>query len=253
MPEIETLVEQLAVQTTKDGQAGRPLLVQLRRAVYGDIGQTVVGAAQVWSTPLNAGAFDLWTEISAGVAGLYSSTTDKTPSRSTVVNLLAWCIAFAVLREKGEITDLMLEKATGRLNGWVVAIERLLANPLSVPLRDFACPNCGASRAEWGEKELRVQGDAVVIELEDGQLVARCRTTGCTHLDGSRTKWVGDTEVLYMARRAGIDVDSLAEKVREARLPMPELPYDSNRDRRVLVLPEQPDYAAEFAAAVEDK
>jgi hypothetical protein len=238
---IAELVEQLAVQTTAGGQTGRPLLVQLRRAVWGDIGQTRSGVSRVQTMPINGDAYDVWKEITqgnekeVGISDLYESALGTTPSPSAVVNLLAWHSVFAAAQDRGDVTETMLSVVTGRLSGWVRKIQDQLASPFSVALRDFACPNCGEPRVEWGEGELRVEGCAIVITLEDGELVARCRNPHCVHLDGTRSKWTGDIEVTYMARRAGIDVELLADSIREARQPKPELPYNPEEGKKILV------------------
>lgn len=243
---IAALVELLAVQ---DGR-NRPLLVTLRRSIRGDIGMTVSGASKVTTLPINAGAYDLWKRVTEGTdeeVGLHDMATAGVgvkPSDSAVVNLLAWHAAFAAARDRGDITDDVVATHVARLTQWVNLIRDHFEPPLAVELTPFACPNCGSHRARWGAGELQTESAAIVVGLEDGELVARCRVAGCTHVDGRPSRWRGLPEIAYMARRGGIDVDQLTDAIREAMRPTPELPYDPEGHKKVVVTPEDPDYAS---------
>lgn len=247
-PTIASLVTELAVQTSDGIHDGPSLLSQLREAVWGSIGKTVSGAEGA-KVPMNIGAHILWVELGDEIEGAFSGLVGRRGYKSPWANLWAWHSTFALLIEQGKTTDLMESVALERLRGWVQKIRDQFDAPLNVPLRDFNCPNCGDDRAEWWDTRLEtvLSDPAIVINLNDrGELVATCRNAKCTDVEDFRSRWTGDAEVLYMARRAGIDVDALAAEIRVARMPQPEVyvPPDS----RVIVFPEDPAYAAHIAA-----
>lgn len=242
--EMAHLVTELAVQTSDgDNHDGLPLLIQLRRAVWGTTGRTMEGAGGN-GLPLNQGAHIAWCELVDEIEGAFSQTTGTRGSSSTVVNLLAWWATFGMLIGQGYIDDLMQQTALDNLRRWTQRIRDQFDAPLSIPLRDFSCPNCGEHRAVWWDRDLEIEGPAIVVTLEDSELVASCRNPKCKDpADGDRSRWYGDPEVLFMARRAGIDVDALADEIREARMPRPELEY-VEPDVRVVVPfdPTNPDH-----------
>ncbi len=230
---VADLVERLAVED--DG--ARPLLVQLRRACHGDIGGTAAGASSGAPIPIDPVAVDLWRVIvegdddHVGIRDLYQSVTSRRSSGSAVVDLLAWSISFHAALGRGDIGEAAVEVAVGRLRGWVESIRALFDPRWKAPLRGFACPLCGRSRVVVESSGLEVEGDAVVVTVEDGELVARCRNRA----ELCEGRWVGDHEVIYMARQGGIDVEAIADALRGARAATPESAPAVEEERKVLV------------------
>jgi hypothetical protein len=241
---MAALVTELAVQTTDDVHDGPSLLLQLRRAVWGDTGGTVAGAGGN-GLPVNMGAHILWCELGDEIEGAYSGVTGRRGSRSTVGNLLGWWATFGMLTGQGRITELMMDVALDRLRGWVQRVRDQFDAPFQVPLRGLNCPHCGRDRAEWMDRDLLISGAAIVVTLDDDlQLVAGCRNRVCTDVEGHRSRWVGDQEVLYMARRSGIDVDALASEIRAARAPQPDSYVEPDSRRIVDFDPDDAEHVA---------
>lgn len=243
--EMAQLVTELAVQQSDDeGHDAPPLLTELRRAVWGDIGRTMDRAGGN-GLPLNVGAHLLWEELVDEIEAALSGVTGRRGTSSTHANLLAWWATFGMLMGQGWIDDNMQNVALDRLRGWHQRIRDQFDAPLQVPLRGFHCPNCGADRATWYDRDLEFEGPAIVVTLEGADLVATCRDRSCHHYDGERSRWVGDKEVLYMARRAGIDVEALAADIREARQPIEAQAVPEQG--KAVIYPEDPTYAAHLA------
>lgn len=244
--EMALLVTELAVQTSDgDGHDGPPLLTQLRRAVWGDVGRTVAGAGGN-GLPLNIGAHIVWTDLVDEVGCALSQVTGANPTPSTLVNLLAWHATFGMLIGQGYIDELMQATALDKLRAWAQRIRDQFDAPMKIELRGLACPNCGEDRAEWWDRDLLLSGSAIVVTLdEELRLVASCRNKSCHHHDGEHSVWEGDKEVLYMARTAGIDVDALADEIRVARQNVPDTYVEP--DVKVTITPEHPHYRAVLA------
>ncbi|TXK17392.1 hypothetical protein [Homoserinibacter sp. GY 40078] len=214
---VADLVERLAVQ---DGEA-RPLLVQLRRACHSDIGGTAAGASSGAAMPIDPGAVDLWREIvvgddeHVGITDLYRGMSARRPTGSAVVDLLAWSISFHAALDRGDLGETAVAVAEERLSGWVQRIRQVFDPRWQAPLRGFACPVCGLARVVVWASGQEAEVDAVVVNLEDGELVARCRNSS----DQCGGIWKGDPQVIHMARQGGVDVEAIAGALREARYP----------------------------------
>jgi hypothetical protein len=252
MAEIGTMVEQLAGYRIEDGVIHPPLLKSLRTAVWGNVGQMAFKARSSGSIPISADAFILWTNLTNEISRLYSQWTgvDPTTSTSTSVNLLAWHTAYHAAVDRGEVEPAQTAVVTARLTDWVARVTAFFDAPPIVEL-DIACPHCGQLRATWHSKELEcdIESAAIAVTFTAEGMSAVCRTPGCKDLDGEKTQWDGPTQITYMARRMGIDVDQLADKIREAMMPTAVPEYVADGGKQV-VTPEDPDYLHEVAVAL---
>jgi hypothetical protein len=246
-----TVADLVALLAVEDG-AMPPLLVQLRRAVWGDVQAGARGAASSkQAIPVDAAALDLWNRITLGdeqdlgIDTLYSGALGVSglPRISAPIALHVWHSTFALEVALGRATPAQVEVATKRLAGWVAAIREHFEPRFRRPLRGVTCPNCGVEAFVVGEGDGTVTPALVANLDERDELVVRCVDPKCVFHDGSprtgqRSVWSGAAEVIYLARQAGYDVEALAEAVRDARRPVPEIPYDPLDGVKVIVTPD---------------
>lgn len=228
---IGELVELLAVRAVEGEHQGPGLLDQLRSAVWGDIGRTQAGASSVRSIPIDAGAFTIWEDLSGQIEAQFNGATDIRPNRSPAVNLMAWWAVFSAAIARGELTDLQVEVANERVQGWADKIQEYLGGGRTMELL-IACPWCGRTRATTGDPGAEVEGAAIVVRLDD--LVATCRQCN--------VQWVGDTAVIGLARLAGVELD--VDAIRESRAPVPPKPVDEPARVVEDFDPENPEHVA---------
>lgn len=247
MAEIGTMVEQLAGYRIDGGVTYPPLLKSLRQAVWGDIGRTQSGAGSSSSIPIDPTAFKHWTELQDEIGGAYSQWSGLPPTPSTIVNLHAWHTAFVAAVERGEADEIQVATMKRRLEEWVTRVTAFFDAPPVVEL-DIACPHCGQVRARWYSKDIEaeIESMALAVTFSAEGMYAVCRTPGCTDTLGEKSRWDGPDEITYMARRAGINVDDLADKIRDAKTPIAEKPWVQEVGK-VTVGPEDPTYLEQIA------
>jgi hypothetical protein len=224
---LAELVESLAVQTVdtgktplEEGRYGPSLLQQLRDARFSSNGGSTSGAtAAAARAALNMNAHILWEDITGQIAALWVAASDMKPHRAPEVDMLAWWGIFAAAQARSETVLIQHEIAAERLEKWATDIRRLIDPPKSASLRDVACPQCGMSRALFreggllpGDRELEVESDALQVSFpERDGIMVECASCG--------VRWVGDTQVIHLGRVTGVDVDVIADAIREAQRP----------------------------------
>lgn len=245
MADIGMMVEQLAGYRIDGGVTYPPLLKSLRQAVWGDIGRTQSGAGSVNAIPIDAGAYTLWTEMQAEIGAAYSSWSGLPATPSTIVNLHAWHTAFVAAVERGEAEPEHVELMRDRLASWLEKVNTYFNAPVVKEL-DIPCPHCGMIRTRWTAGDVELESFALAVTFGANGMYAVCRTPDCTDNLGEKSRWDGPDEITYMARRAGINVDDLADKIRDAKTPIAEKPWVQEVGK-VTVGPEDPTYLEQIA------
>lgn len=132
------------------GLVTRPALItELRDAVRPNQGGTGAGgSAPSTRIGFDAGAYDLYNDITAQISSAYESATERTPDGSTPeMMLLEWFIELeAIGRMKDGLSDAQLLTQRDRVQLWQARIEDHFNPPRTGDLPAAACIECQADR-----------------------------------------------------------------------------------------------------------
>lgn len=160
-----------------------PLLIQLRDAVVGGISKHAGSSLGSERIPLDAGALELFDQISVTVNGWYLAV--PVPRRHMVITdrLRAWYVHHANLIRAGRVSEEVDREATRTLVSWMDQIRAQFDPPIILELL-HRCPmdSCGqqwALNPSTGDRivALVVEYREVGAETLD-QAVGRCRACG---------------------------------------------------------------------------
>ncbi|WP_449408029.1 hypothetical protein [Microbacterium maritypicum] len=166
--QIRMAVYRLAMTTTDGtrvasgrGFVTRPaLLSDLRDAVRPNQGGTGAGgSAPSARIGFDAGAFDLYSEITAEIASAYESATDRDADNTPELLLLEWFIELEAMgRLKDGLSDAQLLTQRDRVLRWQTRIEDHFNPPRTADVPGAACIECGETTSY---ELLKVDDDGV--------------------------------------------------------------------------------------------
>lgn len=150
--QIRMAVYRLAVTTTAGDLApsGRgfvtrpPLLTDLRDAVRPNQGGTGAGGSSPSARiGFDAGAYDLYTEITTQIASAYETATERQPTATPEMMLLEWFIELEAMgRIKDGLSDAQLLNQRNRALAWQTRIEHHFDPPRTGELPGAECIAC---------------------------------------------------------------------------------------------------------------
>lgn len=148
--QIRTAVYRLALTTTARGRGfvtRPPLLTDLRDAVRPNQGGTGAGgSAPSARIGFDAGAFDLYKEVTDEIASAYESATDREPTNTPELLLLEWFIEIEAMgRIKDGLSDAQLHNLRNRAHSWVQRIEDHFHPPRTGEIPGAKCLSCEAT------------------------------------------------------------------------------------------------------------
>lgn len=121
-----------------------PLLTDLRDAVRPNQGGTGTGGSSPSARiGFDAGAYDLYTEISGQVASAYETATERQPTDTPEMMLLEWFIELEAMgRIKDGLSDAQLLTQRNRVLAWQARIEHHFNPPRTGELPGAQCLAC---------------------------------------------------------------------------------------------------------------
>lgn len=127
-----------------------PLLTELRDAIRPDQGGTGAGgSAPNTRIGFDAGAYDLYTAITAEIASAYESATDRAAADTPELLLLEWFIELeATGRIKDGLSDAQLLTQRDRARTWLQRIEDHFDPPRTADMPGAKCIECGETTGE---------------------------------------------------------------------------------------------------------
>lgn len=121
-----------------------PLLTDLRDAVRPNQGGTGAGGSSPSARiGFDAGAYDLYTEISTQIASAYETATERQPTDTPEMMLLEWFIELeATGRIKDGLSDAQLLNQRNRVRAWQARIENHFNPPRTGEMPGAECIAC---------------------------------------------------------------------------------------------------------------
>jgi len=121
-----------------------PLLTDLRDAVRPNQGGTGAGGSSPSARiGFDAGAYDLYTEISTQIASAYETATERQPMDTPEMMLLEWFIELeATGRIKDGLSDAQLLNQRNRVRAWQARIEHHFNPPRTGEMPGAECIAC---------------------------------------------------------------------------------------------------------------
>lgn len=184
----EVVINKVAVQ---------PLIGQLRTAIASSVagggqGSNLASERNV----INAEAFDLYDRIKDGAVKLLSIYGGTIPFLLPEQNIRQASVGIYKQILDGKLEEERIPWIIRTVNGWIVAINRILNPPVTLELMG-SCPNCSESHAKLNETD---SGRALIIEWHNPDhgfsnalqnCLARCRAC--------RNVWTGDLQLRELA------------------------------------------------------
>lgn len=148
--QIRMAVYRLALTTTAPGRGfitRPPLLTDLRDAIRPNQGGTGGGgSAPNARIGFDAGAFDLYKEVTDEISSAYETATDREPTDTPELLILEWFIEVeATGRVKDGLSDAQLLNLRNRAHSWVQRIEDHFNPPRTGEMPNAKCLACEAT------------------------------------------------------------------------------------------------------------
>lgn len=123
-----------------------PLLTELRSAIRPDQGGSGAGgSAPNTRIGFDAGAYDLFVEVTRQIASAYESATDRRPTETPELLILEWFIELEAMgRIKDGLTDAQLLAQLDRVRQWLRRIEDHFDPPRTADVPGAKCIECQA-------------------------------------------------------------------------------------------------------------
>jgi hypothetical protein len=223
--QIRMAVYRLAVTTTAGEltPSGRsfitrpPLLTDLRDAVRPNQGGTGAGGSSPAARiGFDAGAYDLYTEITTQIASAYETATERQPTDTPEMMLLEWFIELEAMgRIKDGLSDAQLLNQRDRARSWQTRIEHHFNPPRTGELPGAECIACKEKQGSIVIDGHEVPAPAIFwTKPTDGDFTVHCRVCFAT--------WSGeDLELLdrfrWTQRRAARLADLTTPLVADAK------------------------------------
>lgn len=127
-----------------------PLLTELRDAIRPDQGGSGAGgSAPNTRIGFDAGAYDLYNDVTAQIASAYESATDRTPTNTPELLLLEWFIELEAMgRIKDGLSDAQLLAQRDRARTWLQRVEDHFDPPRTGDMPGAVCIECGEDTGE---------------------------------------------------------------------------------------------------------
>lgn len=183
-----------------------PLIEQIRRAMYGDLGRTEAGksAAAQERSVLDVTAFTIYEDITGRIEAYHHMLTKKPKRESPEATLRSWYVAFRSNHDAGKYSEEALQRTLKQLRQFAGRIKGHFDQPRNKEI-EGACPleQCGVAThtGPQGAKQTALYA----IYSEGKQPSVKCRNCGA--------EWTGEQTLLELGRYLGANVDE--ETLRE--------------------------------------
>ena len=180
-----------------------PLLEQIRRAMYGDLGRTEGGksAAAQERSVLDVTAFTIYEDITGRIEAYQQLLTGKPKRTSPEATLRAWYVAFRSNHDKGMYSEEVLRRTLKQLRQFAGRIKGHFDQP-RVKEIEGECPQEQCRLGSYPGPEGARQTALYAIYREGQSPSVKCRGCGA--------EWEGEQTLLQLGRYLGANVDEEA-------------------------------------------